>query len=577
MPSTLPSRLFRTLLLSACLVTWTLAQAPPEMIEKIVEEGERNSKVMETLDHLVNKIGPRLTGSERLTQACEWARDTFASYGLEAKLVQWGEIKVGFDRGVHQGFIYYSADGATKSDPVVFNTNAWTPGTNGLLRGPAVLVYDDDADAGAFKAKVKGAWIVTQSGAKLRGKDLTELCESEGALGVVSSGAGMLGADLLLTSGNHETNWEELPKLPRVNLLGAAYDALKSRLKAGEKVELGFDIQNRFKQGPIPVYNVIAELKGTEKPEEMVIVGGHIDSWDGATGTTDNGTGTATTIEAARILTKAGAKPKRTIRFMLWSGEEQGLLGSRAYIKDHPEELPRVSAVLVHDGGTNYVSGIGGTKEMIPFFETVFTPVKSLSKDMPFEVREVKGLPPFIGSDQDSYTAKGVPGFFWNQKGRANYTHTHHTQFDTYDAAIPEYQRHTSVIVAVGALGIANLPEMIPRPKDMVATGGGGARMARGGRRLGFTPKDDGSLEIGSFSEESLAKKAGMQVGDKITKVDGTAVGSLDELREALNGGGAAKKTITVSRGGKNVDVTVEFPPRANPESRPSGDSRPAR
>ena len=122
-----------------------------------------------------------------------------------------------------------------------------------------------------------------------------------------------------------------------------------------------------------------------------MIVGGHIDSWDGATGATDNGTGVATTLEAARILMKAGVKPRRTIRFMVWSGEEQGLLGSAAYVKAHKDLMPKISAVLVHDGGTNYLSGIGATEAMMSDFEQVFAPVKELDPQFAFEVRKGRG------------------------------------------------------------------------------------------------------------------------------------------------------------------------------------------
>jgi len=137
---------------------------------------------------------------------------------------------------------------------------------------------------------------------------------------------------------------------------------------------------------------VVAEIPGSDTPDEFVIVGGHLDSWDGATGATDNGTGIATTLEAARILVKAGVKPRRSIRFMLWSGEEQGLLGSRAYVKAHPELLPKVSAVLVHDGGTNYLSSLGGTEAMMSDFQEVFAPVMSLDPKFPFEVKKIAGL-----------------------------------------------------------------------------------------------------------------------------------------------------------------------------------------
>ena len=243
------------------------------------------------------------------------------------------------------------------------------------------------------------------------------------------------------------------------------YDEITGWLKAGKTVTLEFDIRNHFKKGPIKLYNVIADIPGTEKPDEYVIVGGHIDSWDGATGATDNGTGVATTLEAARILMKAGVKPKRTIRFMLWSGEEQGLLGSAAYVKSHKDLMSRISAVLVHDGGTNYLSGIGATEAMLADFEKVFEPVKDLDPAYPFEVRKVAGLMGG-GSDHASFLGANVPGFFWGQRGgRAVYQHTHHTQFDTFDAAIPEYQVHSSLVVALGAYGIANLDHLLSREK----------------------------------------------------------------------------------------------------------------
>ena len=174
-----------------------------------------------------------------------------------------------------------------------------------------------------------------------------------------------------------------------MTLLRKQFDEIAGWLKDGKAVTLEFDIRNYFKKGPIKLYNVIADIPGTEKPDEYVIVGGHIDSWDGATGATDNGTGVSTTLEAARILMKAGVKPKRTIRFMLWSGEEQGLLGSAAYVKAHKDLMPKISAVLVHDGGTNYLSGIGATEAMLSDFEQVFAPVKELDPRLP--VRGAEG------------------------------------------------------------------------------------------------------------------------------------------------------------------------------------------
>jgi hypothetical protein len=561
-----------------------LAQAPPDVVQKVAA-AEKDSRVMEHLDHLTNRIGPRLTGSERLTTACEWARDQFKAFGIEnARLEEWGTFEVGFDRGRHRGTL--KTAGGTRE--VTFGTDAWTPGTEGLREGSVVVAPVDEAGLGDFRKRVKGAWVVRPKKCRVW-KSVTEICAEAGALGTIENAsvgaafAGKLAPKLILTGGNHHTKWDKLPKLVRVNLLASDFEDILDRTEKGEAVTLALDVQNRFKQGPIKLYNVLADIPGTEKPDEIVIVGGHIDSWDGATGTTDNGTGVATTLEAARLLMAAGAKPRRTIRFMLWSGEEQGLLGSKAWIKNHPDELDRISAVLVHDGGTNYVAGINTTAAMLPAMKTAFKPVIELlgqtmedsvvqnrgresrpSEDenpvLKFTINQATHLPYPIGSDHDSFLARGVPGFFWRQSGRANYTYTHHTQHDTYDAAIPEYQRHSSKVIALGALGIANLDEKLPRSKDMIRQGGFMPRR----RLLGVQFESDENLTIEGFTDESRAEKAGMKTGDKVIKIDGVAVSDRNQASELLAGG--LKKKITFLRDKKEQEVTIEFPA---PESRP--------
>jgi len=269
--------------------------------------------------------------------------------------------------------------------------------------------------------------------------------------------------DLILTGGNYRVDWDNLPTIPRISLQKKQFDEIKELVESGEEVKLIFDIRNHFRKGPIPLYNVIADIPGTEKPDEYVVVGGHLDSWDGATGATDNAAGCATTMEAARLLMAAGVKPKRTIRFMLWSGEEQGLLGSRAYVEQNPEEVQRISTVFVHDGGTNYVAGIRCTADMKEDFKQVFAPVMDMNENAPFEVGSVETMRPRGGSDHVPFIRAGVPGFFWMQSGRATYRTTHHTQFDTYESIVPEYQKHSSIVIAVGSLGVANLDHLISR------------------------------------------------------------------------------------------------------------------
>ena len=332
--------------------------------------------------------------------------------------------------------------------------------------------------------------------------------------------------------------------------------------RTASRSTLEFDIRNYFKKGPIKLYNVIADIPGSELPDEYVIVGGHIDSWDGATGTTDNGTGVATTLEAARILMKAGVKPRRTIRFMLWSGEEQGLLGSAAYVKAHKDLMPKISAVLVHDGGTNYLSGIGATEAMMSDFELVFTPVKEL--DPQFPVRGAEGRRPVAAAaaTMPRFLAANVPGFFWRQAGKARYQHTHHTQFDTFDAAIPEYQKHSSLVAAMSAYGIANLDHLLSREKLR-------ALRNQGNRRTLGVQLDE--LTVTEVEDESAAHKAGMKEGDMIVKIDGTKLADRSEISrllrrlplEGCHGVARARKSTSRSVGNR-----LPLPPRRRASSR---------
>lgn len=435
-------------------------------IEKIIEIGREDSQVMKHLDQICNRIGPRLTSSESLQVACEWAVDEFASMGLEAKLEKWGEFPVGFNRGPGYGRMV-----APESMTLHFGTDAWTAGTTGRENGPAIMAPTTEEEWEAVEDSLKDSWVLIPPASfnrrtpreeylkqrEAREKMLDRIRAAE-PLGLIEPTRD----ELIVTSGNYRRTWEELPTIPVVDLRLDQWDKIAEKLEAGEEVELEFDIRNFFKKGPIPLYNVIADIPGTEFPDEYVIVGGHLDSWDAATGATDNGAGCATTLEVARILMEAGFKPRRTIRFMLWTGEEQGLLGSRAYVEANPKVVEKTSAVLVHDGGTNYVSGIRVLEDMVDDMEKVFAPAMKLDERAPFDI-EIVEVMRGGGSDHSSFISGGAPGFFWKQSGRAVYRQTHHTQYDTYDTVVPEYQQHTSLVVALGAAGLANLDHMLSR------------------------------------------------------------------------------------------------------------------
>lgn len=443
-------------------------------VQAIIRIGKQESQVQDHLNVICNRIGPRLTSSEGLTAAGQWAKQKFESMGLaNATMEQWGEFPVGFERGPASGQML-----EPKAMDLQFGTNAWTAGTAGRTRGKVVAAPENLEALEGLKDQIAGAWVLSARSPRRRGmsaeerKELTDLRDAIKACqpaGFIRAASG----ELIITGGSFQVDWNDLPTIPEINLVKSQFDEISQMLSDGQEVVLSFDIRNFFRQGPIPLYNVYADIPGTEFPDEFVVVGGHLDSWDGATGATDNAAGSATTIEAARILMEAGVKPRRTIRFMLWSGEEQGLLGSRAYVKAHPEVIDKVSAVFVHDGGTNYVAGIGVPADMRSDIERAFEPAIGLDERAPFEITEIEAITAGGASDHSSFIAAGAPGFFWRQRGRAVYRDTHHTQFDTSETIVSEYQIHSATVIALGAYGVASLDTMLSRESVKARNGFG--------------------------------------------------------------------------------------------------------
>lgn len=522
--------------------------ANPPSVPDIAAAAENDNQVMQHLEYLCKKIGPRLTGSHNLDKAYEWTQSEFQRFGLKNVHTEtWGEYPIYFDRRPMSGRII-TEDG---EKPLVFGSHAWTAGTKGPVRGPVFYYPRTQEELDALeKDALKGAWLLVRTG---RGRQPTrqereairKALDEAGIAGVLRS----VGDDLILTDGSPSgITMDKLPTRVSVNINQKGYKELAKRIERGEDVKVELDVQNHFSAGPAKNKLVVAEIPGVEKPDEVVIVGGHLDSWDGAEGATDNGTGVATTMEAARLLVKAGAKPRRTLRFILWSGEEQGLLSSAWYVKKHKDELAKVSCVLIHDGGTNYVSGITVTNAMAPLLEDALAPL-NFDPNMKFKVHKAKHLPFGVGSDHDSFLAVGVPGFFWNQTGRQNYDHEHHTQYDTFEAAIPEYQKHSAIVIAQGALAIANLDVLIPR-EDMLAPRGPQGKM------LGV--QCDPELVIQRVVDGSLAEAAGLQEGDKLLELAGTKITNVEELRAAVQAA-EGKVKVKFVRDGRELEVEVTF------------------
>lgn len=519
--------------------------------------------VMDWLDQLSNGIGPRLTSSKKLTEACFWAKGRFHAFGLSnARVESWGKFPVGFDRGPSFGRMTQP-----EKRELVAMTRAWTAGTDGTVRGPAYRAPGTEEELAALKGKLAGAWIVASStsstprfnGDKEELRDqLGALCEAEGFAGVILPGPQ---GNLLRTGGRSNVDPENLPTRVSIYLRRDQFRTVWQMLEDEQKVELEFHIDNRFNLEPASLYNVMAEIPGTDLADQLVIVGGHIDSWDGARGAQDNGTGTATTLEAARLLMQAmqetGQQPRRTIRFMLWSGEEQGLLGSKGYIEKHPEENDRISAVLVHDGGTNCTSGIQTPPDMKDMFEEAFAPIIAKTadhedEDLRFRIVDVNKLPYGVGSDHDSYLGVGVPGFFWDQNGDTSYGYIHHTQHDLMDEVVPEYQHASARSIAAGAWRIANMDPSVPR--ENLPTG----RANRGNRKaLGVFLAEDG-VTIEGLADDGLSKSAGIIKGDRILSIGDSKVSSQGELRRALRSAGDREK-VTWQRGEQTMAAWFDW------------------
>ncbi len=489
-----------------------LRMGDSDTIRRILEEGRDRSQVMEHIRYLTKEIGPRLTGSSNVRRANEWCRAMYTLWGLEnARLEQWGTIPVGFDRGPSTGKLLLMSikkndDGTESMDvstlrDLQFATPAWTTGTEGPVRGKVIKEPRDAEEFEAVKADAKGAWVLLdppkgQGGRRgIRGRTGDLITRIKEARKKVAEGGTLDDTALLerlalegvagfMSTSRDERVWtgaapgwrsldpDNVPADITITIRGSDYDAINSRLYDGDPVQIEFDLKHTLVRGPVPVFNTIAEIRGSELPDEYVIVSAHLDSWDGpgSEGCTDNGTGSATVLEAARILKAAGARPRRTILFANWTGEEQGLLGSREFVKQNKDRMDRVSACFVDDGGTNYEGGLAVATQMVPMLAAATAPINNWffsETDSKFLNVNIRDNGAKIGthgsSDHASFNAVGVPGFFWDETGRADYGYGWHTQNDKLELAIPEYLAQSATCMAVTAYNLACADTLLPR------------------------------------------------------------------------------------------------------------------
>ena len=452
------------------LLTMIVSGQNDPVISRIIDLGKNDNKVMEHIDYLTNRFGDRITGSDGYYSACTWAVNTMKSWGMMAEMQEAGEMPVGFNRGPWFGRMI-----SPKETTLDFGTPSYTSGTKGRQKGRVIISPKSVEEFWNIKDSIKGAWILIEgvnSGwprDRAGESDLTRLIREAGALGTIQ-----LSTFPIRLLYQKVESWESLPTLPDIKLIDKQYNEIKELVLKGQKVELEFDIRNYFRPGPVKYHNVIGWIPGTQYPDEYVILGGHLDGFDGGSGAVDNASGATVAMEAARLILAAGGKPKRTIMVQLWAAEEYGLLGSSAWVKQNPDKLSRISAVFNRDGGTNCISGLGVSKAMIPDFQQVIKPILGLNPKYPFELTE-RSRPLRKGgrggTDTFSFLQKEVPAFGFSTKGEQHYGRTWHTTLDTYDEIIPAYEEYSSMVTAVVAYGIANLDHLLSREGNFMTDG----------------------------------------------------------------------------------------------------------
>ncbi len=453
----------------------------------LITQALERSEVMQNLQFLADMIGPRLTGSPAARKANDWTAERFKAYGLTTRLEPW-DFGVTWERGPASFRIT-----APFERELVGHSWAWTAGTGGkAVSGPVVRVDASNVDSiTAYASRMRGAWLILRPSATIwnpdgppmtaadsqtmqesrrrafaQPGDTSEaarkarqqfavdrpyLLKKAGALGILTDGSKEQG--LMNMSGSPNS----VSPLPNVVIAHEDYAMFDRLLGKGVTPRIEGRIENRLGKTPVQQWNTVAEIPGSQWPGQVVILGAHLDSWDLGTGVTDNGTGSMVVLEAARAIIQSGLKPKRTIRFILFTGEEEGLLGSRAYAAAHAAEADSVQAVLVLDNGTGMIKGqaLQGRNELEQLWKDLLAPVNALGAT---DVRQGnKG-----GTDHLSFIPYGVPGFNFDQESRG-YNHTHHSQVDTYDHAVPADLQQASAVMAVTAFELANLPSLLPR------------------------------------------------------------------------------------------------------------------
>lgn len=446
--------------------------------QKIADEVHAHSELMKNEEYLTTQIGPRLTGSPQMQAASQWTLKRFRDYGIDAHL-ETTTVPHAWYRG---------ADSAEIVSPVQrrvpIRSLGWSSATKGEVSGP--IVFLNPRDPAAMQSKMnqlKGAIICLGDPTVLppasevpdnaydsvipppRGvphgpafnfaeyRKMLDSLANSGALAILRDSGK---PDDLFNMGGGSAKPYEPSAVPTAFVAHEDYSLLY-RLSRSGSATMKVDLKGTFSPGPVPASITVAEIKGSEHPDERVIIGGHLDSWDLGQGAVDNGTGAMAVLEAARTLKALGWQPKRTITFILYTGEEEGGVGVRLFLKNHAAEIPKMDAVLTHDTGTGRVFSIAleGLYQTGPLMAEVYQPLQEAFDLRPVSTRY------FGSSDHVAFLRAGVASYFCVQ-APAGYREAHHSQTDTFDKVIPDQINEGAAVLAAWAWNVSELPEAFP-------------------------------------------------------------------------------------------------------------------
>jgi carboxypeptidase Q len=430
---------------------------------KIAGEGMIESHAFDYLTELSDDIGPRVTGSPEGQLAIEWGAAKMRAIGLENVRTEKFSMWRGWTRGVAQAELLTPI-----RRPLHVDAMGWTGSTPPAGVEAEVLAannFDLDRELKDMKRfggkivlmvsegtpKKSGDMIFVQFG------DFVRAAAKAGAIGVIGGQAGFASEGMNLTH-TGILGFSADFSLPVLSMTAEDQGQLERDVLGGKPVRIRLNVQNTFSSGPVETANVVGEIRGREHPEEIFVVGAHLDSWDLSEGATDNGMGSASVLAAAEAIVRAGVKPRRTIRFVLFAGEEQGLLGSIAYVKAHQSEMANHLGDLVLDEGQGPVKELqlGGRDDLVAAFRPFLSEMANIH---PVAVNDKVEF----GSDTGPFIMAGLPGINMQQDS-PDYKYTHHSAADALEAVKPEVLAQDATLMALTAYWIADRPDRLAKP-----------------------------------------------------------------------------------------------------------------